>query len=751
MVKMVLRLAVTSLLLILGLLAVGFCQEAARDTVPPRAVVAMRMSGGVLCSTSLRLCWTGIDDVTPTGKLLYSWKLDDAKWTAYSDDTRTELTGLSEGPHTFTVRAKDEAGNEEAEPRVERFYVCLSAPRISGLTVAPAGGEATVTWTTDVPCFSRVEFGQTSAYGSTAMETPGVFTEHNVVLGGLEPGRTYHCRIVTKNVCEIASVSADQVFTTKDEAVPAGATAPDCVVYDALPEGCGYVTVSRRPQFARNGRPVVDRACSSVGEKVVFTAPPGLTVKPGEERDTVPNGGGAGCPDMNITAIVPRVEYLWTLYGPSGALLMQGPGLESVSVDAMEQGEYRCAYEARWSADVRVMDPSSGVVDMGSATSACANWDLRVEIVGQTSDRISLETDRWTGEPYMPDIRARARTAGGRLIDRDEVKWKALLRYQSDQHASKAAPWRVLNLDSSEVTKVGEVTIGRAEWGGAVACGEITLIAEYVDASGRSHKGVSRPLILQPGSAALPWGNPEPWMIRKALRDILDEVGDPDLSNCYRALYSICFLESGLRQFWESLPGSPCWSGDRLGGVGLMQITYPAPTLEQTWNWKANIRGGVAIFKDKIQVVRDHVASVQESFDDPDGDYHKALDKYNEANHPLEVPVTVVEVQPWTQDMTVRDAIRCYNGAPGRDPVGRRGLHEFQIKFENGVPALTNVRIEERGGVKVGVATALWEAVTLEMRLKNYEINGVGSPGSANYVNKILDSRIEPGDPLPMR
>src|SRR5688572_25681053 len=51
----------------------------------------------------------------------------------------------------------------------------------------------------------------------------------------------------------------------------------------------------------------------------------------------------------------------------------------------------------------------------------------------------------------------------------------------------------------------------------------------------------------------------------------------------------------GQRQF-NTTPGttsrSPLWSGDNLGGVGLFQITVPAPTHDQVWNWRSNVAAG---------------------------------------------------------------------------------------------------------------------------------------------------------------
>lgn len=43
--------------------------------------------------------------------------------------------------------------------------------------------------------------------------------------------------------------------------------------------------------------------------------------------------------------------------------------------------------------------------------------------------------------------------------------------------------------------------------------------------------------------------------------------------------------------------GEPVVAGD--SGYGLTQMTTPAPTYEQVWNWKENVRAGVALFQQK--------------------------------------------------------------------------------------------------------------------------------------------------------
>ena len=66
----------------------------------------------------------------------------------------------------------------------------ISNVQVTGITQT----EATVTWTTDEESDTRVEYGPTTAYGTTAVKADRG-TSHNLTLTGLTPGGTYHYRV----------------------------------------------------------------------------------------------------------------------------------------------------------------------------------------------------------------------------------------------------------------------------------------------------------------------------------------------------------------------------------------------------------------------------------------------------------------------------------------------------------------------------------------------------------------------------
>ena len=72
-----------------------------------------------------------------------------------------------------------------------------TAPIISNALVVKRPTSATVTWTTDVPATSEVEYGPTLLYGSVAPPEPdpALTTEHAVTVTGLAPDTPYFVRV----------------------------------------------------------------------------------------------------------------------------------------------------------------------------------------------------------------------------------------------------------------------------------------------------------------------------------------------------------------------------------------------------------------------------------------------------------------------------------------------------------------------------------------------------------------------------
>ena len=90
-----------------------------------------------------------------------------------------------------------------------------TAPVISGVSASPNKTSAKITWRTNVPADSQVEYGRTSGYGSTSLLDTTLVTGHSVNLTGLSRRTTYHYRVYSRNGAGILAVSADFIFKTR--------------------------------------------------------------------------------------------------------------------------------------------------------------------------------------------------------------------------------------------------------------------------------------------------------------------------------------------------------------------------------------------------------------------------------------------------------------------------------------------------------------------------------------------------------
>lgn len=175
--------------------------------------------------------------------------------------------------------------------------------------------------------------------------------------------------------------------------------------------------------------------------------------------------------------------------------------------------------------------------------------------------------------------------------------------------------------------------------------------------------------------------------------------------------------ESGGRQFNAPRDGGvsdcPLFSGDRLGGVGLFQITNPPPTPEDHWNWLANINHGLQILDQKRAVARGYPARVRNS-----SAFQALVQSFNAGrNSPADIVLPDFNPQQLELDTT-----RGYNGWAGRDAFGNV-LHEFRVALDAAGNLLVDVGPDNRGVIA-------WQQVPGADRPQN--------TGDPNYVSHVL-------------
>jgi chitodextrinase len=119
----------------------------------------------------------------------------------------------------FLVQSTDAWGNAGG---IDGFTFTTPAPPpdvvppdISSVGISTVTADsAIVFWFTDENSDSQVEFGTTTAYGSSTPLNPVQTNSHGVLIAGLQPNTTYHFRVRSRDMAGNLAVSVDHVLTT---------------------------------------------------------------------------------------------------------------------------------------------------------------------------------------------------------------------------------------------------------------------------------------------------------------------------------------------------------------------------------------------------------------------------------------------------------------------------------------------------------------------------------------------------------
>jgi hypothetical protein len=200
------------------------------DTTPP-AFSAVTASN--ITTSSATITWTTSEDADsqveygPTTSYGSSTTLKPAMVTSHS----VPLNGLSPSTtYHYRVKSRDEAGNlgTSADFTFTTAASDVTPPVISNVVANPSSNSATITWATNEASDTQVEYGLTTAYGSTTTLNPAPVTNHSAPLSGLAVSTTYHYRVKSSDVAGNPSTSGDFAFTTT-------AAAPQTVTFDDKP------------------------------------------------------------------------------------------------------------------------------------------------------------------------------------------------------------------------------------------------------------------------------------------------------------------------------------------------------------------------------------------------------------------------------------------------------------------------------------------------------------------------------------
>jgi glucose/arabinose dehydrogenase/PKD repeat protein len=94
------------------------------------------------------------------------------------------------------------------------YRVRLGGPVITQVATRPGPGRVTITWTTDVPADSQVQYGPNTAYGSATSVDRNLVTSHSMTITGLTRKATYFFQVLSRDAIGSLSSRAGS-FTTR--------------------------------------------------------------------------------------------------------------------------------------------------------------------------------------------------------------------------------------------------------------------------------------------------------------------------------------------------------------------------------------------------------------------------------------------------------------------------------------------------------------------------------------------------------
>jgi hypothetical protein len=187
---------------------------------PVSAPVISGVTAGTISTSGATIAWT--TDQASSSQVEYGTTTAYGAITALNTNNVTShsqtLSGLSAATlYHYRVYSKNSVGLQTISG--DYTFMTLSqkpkAPTISGVSVSSiTSSSATVSWTTDQPSTTQIQYGTTAGYGKTTNLNSTLVTRHSQTMSGLSSGTRYHFRVLSKNASGMQATSGDFTFVT---------------------------------------------------------------------------------------------------------------------------------------------------------------------------------------------------------------------------------------------------------------------------------------------------------------------------------------------------------------------------------------------------------------------------------------------------------------------------------------------------------------------------------------------------------
>ncbi len=415
-------------------------------------------------------------------------------------------------------------------------------PTVTGLNAAPASDGAKITWTTDEPASSRVEYGTTTAYGSVATAS-GNTTTHSVEISGLAPSTKYQYRVVSTDAAGNTATSANGTFTTAPAAgqlavepgnldfgrVPVGsyadlpitvkntggtsisgtasATAPFSVIsggsYAIAGGGTSTITVRYRPTTTAESNGTL-----------TLTGGQGLKVPVTGTGGTVSSGLSAEAESGTITA--PFVVSNGSIVQNVQTTSVSSAGKASYMLTVTEPGQY--AVEFTLSAPTQASNSIFYNIDAEPSGDTMV-WDIPVTSGVQavkggwrgtgTPDKNQITTKYFDLKAGVHELIVRGREAGVRIDKVALVKQAAAKIAFEAENGTIAAPFTVSNGQVSQsVQTISPSAGGRAAYKFNVTEPGVYVVKFSLGATSEASNSIFYNIDAEPSGDTMAWDIP---------------------------------------------------------------------------------------------------------------------------------------------------------------------------------------------------------------------------------------------------
>ena len=190
----------------------------AGDTNPPSVTITSPTSASTYTSSgnSVSLDGHASDDVAVTQ---VTWANNRGGSGTASGTTNWNISGISlqNGTNIITVTAKDAANNTGTDTLTVSYAGSgdTTPPTILGVRSSNVSdSSAKISWVTDEPADTQVEYGPTASYGNSTGLHSTLSMLHSATVSGLKSDTLYHYRAKSTDGDGNVAYSADQTFTT---------------------------------------------------------------------------------------------------------------------------------------------------------------------------------------------------------------------------------------------------------------------------------------------------------------------------------------------------------------------------------------------------------------------------------------------------------------------------------------------------------------------------------------------------------